>query len=302
VEQGARRVSEVLAMSSSIDPKKRYLIVNADDLGVSRSVNRAIFEAFERGIVTSASLMATGDEFDNAIDGALARPRLGVGVHLVLHDERPVAPVARIPALVGRDGRMKSLGSVVRALFFGRIPREQIEIEYAAQIERVRARGLQPTHLDSHCHLHALPALGRIVHELGAKNGIVCARRPEFSSLSEFQGAPISRYPLSILITLSNKFGSKSDRLTTPDEFVGLVKSGEVDAAWVERALSKLTRGKISELMVHPSDGSDGGDADAKYGANRRRTEFEAVTAPQVRAALARYDVELVDYRFLAAR
>lgn len=289
-------------MSAALDPKKRYLIVNADDLGLSRGVNSAIFEAFERGIVTSASLMATGEAFDEAIAGALARPKLGVGVHLVLNDEMPVAPAALIPALVGSDGRMKSLGTVVRALFFGRIPPEQIEIEYGAQIERVRARGLQPTHLDSHCHLHALPSLGRIVHDLGAKNGIVCARRPEFSSISEFQGAPISRYPLSILITLSNKFGSSRDRLSSPDEFIGLVQSGEVDVQWLERALSNLSRGKISELMVHPSDGSDSGDRNAKYGANSRRTEFEAVTAPEVRAALARYDVELVDYRFLAAR
>lgn len=289
-------------MTAALDPNKRYLIVNADDLGLSRGVNRAIFEAFERGIVTSASVMATGAEFDDALAGALARPKLGVGVHLVLHDEKPVAPASKIPALVGSDGRMKPLGTVVRALFFGRIPREQIEIEYGAQIERVRSRGLQPTHLDSHCHLHALPSLGRIVHELGARNGILCARRPEFSSLSEFQGAPISRYPLSILITLSNKFGGVRDRLNMPDEFVGLVKSGEVDAQWLERALSNLSPGKISELMVHPSDGSDHGDPKAKYGAHRRRTEFEAVTAPQVRAALAKNNVELVDYRFLASR
>jgi predicted glycoside hydrolase/deacetylase ChbG (UPF0249 family) len=289
-------------MAAPLDPKKRYLIVNADDLGLSRGVNRAIFEAFERGIVTSASLMATGDEFEDAVAGALARPKLGVGVHLVLHGEKPVAPPAKIKDLLGPDGRLKPLGAVVRALFFGRLPKEQIEIEYAAQIERVRARGLQPTHLDSHCHLHALPSVGRIVHELGTKHGIVCARRPEFSSLAEFQGAPLSRYPLSILITLSNKFGSARSRLNMPDEFVGLVQSGEVDAAWLERALSHLARGKVSELMVHPSDGSDGGDADAKYGANSRRTEFEAVTAPEVRAALAQNDVELVDYRFLAAR
>lgn len=289
-------------MAAHLDPRKRYLIVNADDLGLSRGVNRAIFEAFERGIVTSASVMATGDEFEDAVQGALARPRLGVGVHLVLHDEKPAAPPSRIPALVGNNGRLKPLGAVVRALFFGRLPREEIEIEYAAQIERVRSRGLQPTHLDSHCHLHALPSVGRIVHELGTKHGIVCARRPEFSSLSEFQGAPLSRYPLSILITLSNKFGSTRGRLNMPDEFVGLVQSGEVDAAWLERALSHLSRGKISELMVHPSDGTDPGDPSAKYGSERRRAEFEAVTAPQVRAALAKNDVELVDYRFLAAR
>ncbi|MBL8859837.1 MAG: ChbG/HpnK family deacetylase [Planctomycetes bacterium] len=291
-------------MSSTLDPKKRYLIVNADDLGMSRAVNRAIFEGHERGIVTSASIMATGAEFDDAVAGARARPELGVGVHLVLHDERPAAPVEKIPALVGADGRLKPLGTVVSALFFGRIPREQVETEYAAQIERVTRAGLVPTHLDSHCHLHALPSVGRIVHDLGVRFGVVCARRPEFSSISEFQGAPIARYPLSILITLSNKFARRgdADRLQMPDEFIGLVKSGEVDKLWLERALAKLARGKVSELMVHPSDGTDAGNANARYGAARRRAEFEAVTAPEVRAALAHNDVELVNYRYLASR
>jgi predicted glycoside hydrolase/deacetylase ChbG (UPF0249 family) len=104
-------------MSAALAPRKRYLIVNADDLGLSRGVNRATFEAFERGIVTSASLMAAGEEFEEAITGALARPKLGVGVHLVLHDEKPAAPASKIPALVGTNGRLKPLGTVVKALF-----------------------------------------------------------------------------------------------------------------------------------------------------------------------------------------
>lgn len=291
-------------MGEPLDPGKRYLIVNADDLGLSSSVNRAILAAHERGIVTSTSLMANGPAFLEAAALARARPTLDVGVHLVLHDESPAAPPERIPALVRADRRLKPLGAVVRGLLLGRIPREQIEAEYAAQIERVRSAGLSPSHLDSHCHLHALPAVASVVQSLGERFGIPCARRPAFSSLAEFRGAPISRYPLAIGITLANRFSRSGGaaRLRMPDAFVGLVQSGEVDAAWLERALARLARGRISELMVHPSDGSDAGDPQAKYGSQRRRAEFEAVTAPEIRAALARHDVVLVDYRFLAAR
>lgn len=291
-------------MGAPLDPHKRYLIVNADDLGMSRGVNRAIFEAHERGIVTSASLMATGAEYDDAVAGARQRPSLDVGIHLVLHGDRPASPPERIPALVGRDGRLRPLGAVVRALLTGAIPPAQVETELAAQIERVRASGLAPSHLDSHCHVHALPAVFRVVQELGRRHGIPCTRLPRFSSFAEFRGAPLSRYPLSVLVSLASRFArpGRGPSLSSPDSFVGLVQSGEVDEAWLARVLPRLARGRISELMVHPSDGTDAGDPRAKYGANRRRTEFEAVTSSAIRTALAAHDVVLVDYRFLAAR
>ena len=291
-------------MGAPLDPHKRYLIVNADDLGLSRSVNRAIFEAHEHGIVTSASLMAVGNEFDEAVSGALSRPTLDVGVHLALHEERPAQAPERIPDLVGPDGRMKPLGAVTRALLFGRIPREQIEAEYSAQIERVLQRGLRPSHLDSHCHLHALPSVARILHGLGQRYGIACARRPSMDSLRDLRGAPLARLPVSILITLSNAQAPSRGpgTLRSPDHFVGLLQSGDVDRRWLERTLARLARGQVSELMVHPSDGTDAGNPHARYGAHSRRAEFEAVTSPEIRAALERLDVELVDYRFLAAR
>jgi chitin disaccharide deacetylase len=290
-------------MPASIDPHTPYLIVNADDLGISSSVNRAIFEGHDHGVITSASLMATGAAFDEAVLGAKARPGLGVGVHLVLHDEKPILPPERIPDLVGADGRLKPLGSVVRSLILGRIPVAQAEAEYAAQIERVIAAGIRPTHFDSHCHLHAFPALGRVVHALGKRYGITCARRPELDSLSEFIGAPPSRYPLALLITLSHKLAHLrlGDALRMPDDFIGLGRSGDLDSGWVVRAVASLAPGRVSELMVHPSDGTDAGDPHGDHGPAKRRVEFESVTSPLVRAALEKRGVKLVDYRFLGA-
>jgi chitin disaccharide deacetylase len=280
------------------------LIVNADDLGLSAAVNRAIFEGHDRGIVTSTSLMATGPEFDAAVAGLRTRPRLGCGIHLVLHDERPVSPPDRIPSLVGVNGRLKPLREALRGLLFGGARAAEIELEYTAQIERVRAAGIQPSHFDSHCHLHAFPAVGPIAHALGKRFGIACARQPEANAWSDFSGAPWARFPLALLITASHRMTKRriASRLRAPDRFLGLVKSGALDAAWMVRTITALENGTTSEIMVHPGDGSGPGDPHGDHGPERRRVELEAVTSPAVIELVRKRGVELVDYRALAVR
>lgn len=287
-------------MASTAPPR---LIVNADDLGLSPGVDRAIFAGHDRGVVTSASLMATGASFAHAVAGVRARPRLGCGVHLVLHDEKPVLDPARIPSLVGADGRLKPLREAVRGLLFGASEPSEIEAEYAAQIRRVRDAGIDPTHLDSHCHLHAFPAVGPIVHALGERFGIACARQPEAGSWSDYRAAPLARYPLALLITATHRFTKQrvAQSLRSPDKFLGLVHSGALDAAWMVRAIEDLEPGVVAEIMVHPGDGSDEGDAGGDHGPYRRRVEFEAVTSPLVLDAVRRGGVELIDYRALRA-
>ena len=90
------------------------LIVNADDFGISEAVNRGIVEAHDRGIVTSTSIMATGSAFEHALELARLRPSLGVGVHLVLTEQRPLTGAAAAPS--ARDARLwQGLGAAARA-------------------------------------------------------------------------------------------------------------------------------------------------------------------------------------------
>ena len=95
------------------------LIVNADDLGLSEGIDRAIFAAHAAGSVTSTSVLTAGPAFEHAARGLRERPSLGAGVHLCLHEERPVLPPGRIPTLVGADGRLLPLRTVVRRLVTG---------------------------------------------------------------------------------------------------------------------------------------------------------------------------------------
>jgi predicted glycoside hydrolase/deacetylase ChbG (UPF0249 family) len=277
------------------------LIVNADDLGMAPGINRAVFAAHERGIVTSASLMALGADFDEAVLGLASRPALGVGVHLVLHDERPLREPSAIASLVGADGRLLPLRALLGRLAVGRVPRAEIEAELAAQIERVLAAGLRPTHLDSHCHLHAWPVIGRVVHALGARYGVPCARRAELGNWREARGAPARRVPLALAISVCHRIGRLRGArgLRTPDRLLGLVRSGSIDAHWLSRALAVLPAGTVTELMVHPGDG-EAGPAGDDHGPRARRLEFEALTAPSVAAAVRAAGVELIHYGHLA--
>src|SRR5580658_10488040 len=78
----------------------RRLVVNADDFGLSPSVNQAVVRAYREGILTSASLMVNEPGFDEAVQLARENPKLGVGLHLTLLHGHSTLPPEKIPGLV----------------------------------------------------------------------------------------------------------------------------------------------------------------------------------------------------------
>jgi predicted glycoside hydrolase/deacetylase ChbG (UPF0249 family) len=285
----------------AVTAEPAYLIVNADDLGMTEGVNRAIFSAHERGIVTNTSLMAVGGAFDDAVRGAREHPRLGVGVHLCLHDEKPVLDRAKIPSLVGDDGKMPPLSLVVRRIALGKLDASEIEAEYSAQVARVRDAGVAITHLDSHCHLHAFPSIAKAVRRVAAKHDIRCLRRAESVRISDYAHSPLGRYPVSMLITTMSLLSYVGVRPTwrSPDRFVGMVRSGTVNAEWIESVIRSLVPGRVTELMVHPGDGSALYGSEDDHGPAQRKVEWEAVTSPAVIDLVRERGVKLVSYRHL---
>lgn len=144
------------------------LIVNADDFGYSRGQNYGIIDAYENGIVRSASLMAAGGAADHAVQLAKENPGLGVGVHLVLDFGKPVLSPSRVPSLTGEDG------SFIRFPFDTalEVNTAEVEEEWRAQIKSVLGMGIQPTHLDGHHHFHLHPQLLTITCRLAREFGL----------------------------------------------------------------------------------------------------------------------------------
>jgi len=156
------------------------LIVNADDFGLTKGVNRAIMELHSAGLVTSTSLMARADATEEAIDFAVRTPTLGVGCHVVLVDGEPVLPPDRIPTLVdSKTGSFPtSLATFLKRLFTGRIRTAEIEAEIIAQIASLQQRGIRLTHVDTHKHTHVFSAILRPLLRAAHSAGIRAVRNP----------------------------------------------------------------------------------------------------------------------------
>ena len=130
----------------------KLLIVHADDLGMSHSVNIATIKAFESGLVNSGSIMVPCPWFSEIATYARANPQADLGLHLTLTSEwtsfrwGPVTSKDRVSSLLDKDGYLHLSESEAAA----KADPKEVEMEIRAQIERARAFGIQPTHLDSH--------------------------------------------------------------------------------------------------------------------------------------------------------
>src|SRR5687768_329045 len=130
----------------------KLLIVHADDLGMAHSVNAATLKAFETGLVNSGSIMVPCPWLPEIAAYARANPQADLGLHLTLTSEwttfrwGPVTPKDRVSSLLDKNGYFQLTETEAAA----KADPKEVELEIRAQIERARASGIQPTHLDSH--------------------------------------------------------------------------------------------------------------------------------------------------------
>jgi len=234
------------------------LIVNADDFGESPWVNAAIVLAHRRGIVTSASLMVTGDAFEQAVALARANPRLRVGLHVVLLHGRPCLSPASIPALVDIHGRFPT-NPVVAGLrwFFQSDAHEQIRREVSAQVVRFLNTGLPLDHLDSHYHFHVHPVVFDALMDIAEEVGVPHIRLPvepwglslrlDHSDLVR-KLAYVTEFSL-----LARRHRQRLEARGFPviDGLFGLLQTGNLNESYLLGLLERLPPGTY-ELYAHP--------------------------------------------------
>ena len=272
------------------------LIVNADDFGIAEAVNSGIVDAHDRGIVTSTSIMATGPAFEHAVGLARMRPRLAVGVHLVLTEDRPLTGAEAAATLVGPDGKfaphiVQLLGWQIRR----GISLSEVRRELEAQIVRARDAGIAISHLDGHQHVHVLPGVSRIVAELAAAHGIRAVRYPaERVRRYMLHGLKAARRVAEQAALGLFCAASPLKHLRRSDDFVGFYFGGSLDETNLATVLAGLPPGRTVELMCHPGGDDTRDERGWRY---RWAAERAALTSPRIRDLVAARGVQLVSYR-----
>jgi predicted glycoside hydrolase/deacetylase ChbG (UPF0249 family) len=279
----------------------RRLIINADDFGLSPGVNRGIVEGHEAGSVTSTSLLVNLPAFHDAVQRARRAPRLGIGLHFNLTAGPPVAGPAAVPSLVdSKTGRFHRLARLVARALTGRIVASEVATECAAQLQRCRAGDVSPTHLDSHRHVHLLPAVWGPVVAVARRERIPVVRKP-FDRLRHLTGIP-SALAEQVLLRASYRIaGGNGGFAPVVDHFRGGELFGRRDFRDRLLALLDTLEPGLTELMVHPGYGdAEAAEWDSYVGA--REDELHGLTDAAVHGRLSAGDIELVDFRVLASR
>lgn len=146
---------------------ERVLIVNADDFGLSKGQNYGIIEACRNGVVTSTTALVNGAAIDHAAQLSRSTPELAVGMHFVLTLGEPLSAM---PGLT-RDGRLGKW--IWQQAEEDILPLEEIAHELACQYRRfVELFGHEPTHIDSHHHVHMFAQIYPIVAAFAREKGI----------------------------------------------------------------------------------------------------------------------------------
>ena len=132
----------------------KKLIINADDFGLSPSVNRAILQVWKCGNLTSATMMVNMPGTAHAIVLAKENPSFPVGLHFCITEGTALSGKS---ALTDENGKFTNRTQLLKNIFSGHITRNTIRQEFILQLEKFRSSGLSLSHVDSHQHIHMNP-------------------------------------------------------------------------------------------------------------------------------------------------
>ena len=275
----------------------KKIIVNADDFGRHELINRAVERAFNSGCLKSASFMAGGVAFDDAVRLAKKIPALGIGIHFTLANGNPVLPPKEIPSLVTEEGIFH--GDYLKFLkryLTGKISLAEVQSELAAQLEKISHAGLKLTHFDSHQHLHHVPGIIEITLQLAQTAEIKAMRVAntklfdgELDSFGKFFG----RLGLGSLAKFAAHSAHKKN-FATPEHFAGIVAGESVNENFMLKLIGNLREG-TTEVMLHPG-------IDNKILTNFCQwdhdfeEELTAVTSPKVLNLLAEKNIAAINF------
>jgi predicted glycoside hydrolase/deacetylase ChbG (UPF0249 family) len=268
----------------------KLLIVHADDLGMAHSVNAATIKAFETGLVNSASIMVPCPWLSEIAAYARANPQADLGLHLTLTSEwtsfrwGPVSSKDRVSSLLDKDGYFQLTESDAAA----KADPKQVEMEITAQIEKARALGIQPTHLDSHMGtLYQSKELFEVFLRVARREKLPVRVAKAWFGRADFLPTVLSQDDVYI------------DRILDINQTV----SANDWARFYSDAIRKLEPG-VTEIVIHLAyDDAEMQGATINHpnwGAAWRQRDLEFFTSDAFRKLLQENQIKLITWRELS--
>lgn len=277
-----------LAERLGYDSDAKLLIIHADDIGLSQSVNDASITTFEKGGISSGSIMVPCPWFADFATYYKEHPQLDVGIHITLTAEWDhykwggILPAGEIPSLLDEHGYFYAS---VEEVGMHADPAE-VEKEVRAQIERALSFGINPTHLDTHMgSVLARPDLTQIYMKLGKEYGL-----PVFAPRMMLMGMPEeAREMIQAEYTLVDGFFMLNEE-----------KPG---VSWLE-AYGEMVEGMVpglNQMIVHVANDNEEMQAIAinhrAFGATWRQNDLDLMISQEFNDLLKENNIQLVSWK-----
>jgi hopanoid biosynthesis associated protein HpnK len=282
---------KLFASESNRHQDRKCIVVSADDLGRSSSVNEAIAKAHDEGIVTSASLMAGEEAFEEAVEIARKRCRLSVGLHATLCDGRSVLKHSRIPDLVDQEGYFEKSPARAWMNYMRSDVLRQIEAEIEAQFNLLKKAGINITHVNGHHHLQMHPLIFEMLCSKASKRGVEWIRVPNeplsvvLSKHSLLRGVmPFVEWGVFGMLKAYNLKVARKYGIKVTCRSLGLSWTGKLGEEGFLDLLDSA-KGQVDEIFTHPDVSTESG-----------RRELQALISARVLEKLTTLGIEPAGY------
>lgn len=270
---------------------KTYLIVNADDFGVSSKVNEGIIQSIKVGIATSLSLLVNMEGFADALEKLRANPDIDAGVHLNIYRG---TPITRLNYLTRKSGHFIENIYLIcsKILIAPKRARQEISQEFEAQIKKATENGVKISHLDTDKHIHSIPIVFKIVVALAEKYHIPVIRLP--CERNWFRKGPrLAQFPKLLFMKLccrKNITTLTKSWVRAPEHFYGPSLNNRFSVKILKRLLGDLSPG-VNELSCHPGLGRE------EISSIDKIHELKVLMGQEVKTYLQNSNIILTDFR-----
>ena len=251
-------------------------IINADDFGKSEDVNKAIIHCIEERVINSTTIMANGLALPSAATYARSNPQISYGVHLVIDEMESLTKSMILfdNGIIDENGFF--IRGAIRNVKIDKALKEAIYTEWCAQVDRLLSLGISINHIDSHHHVHTIPALFGILKRVSQRYNLKTVRNTMWKPITLKLNSPkmndTKREYCSNNSVSKVSFFAKV-RNTILDTYLYFRFKYQFDttdmftSVWIflhnEEKISKCKYVKKIELMCHPGHPSYQKETDA---------------------------------------